>query len=224
MVKLSLPLIFENDHLFLEVAGRLWVFDTGAPTSFGETEELTLLDETFRFSANFMGLTAPMLSRYLQVECAGLLGMDILARFDHLMDIPGQTITISSAELSHPGDPVALEYISGVPVVTANIMETDYRMFFDTGAQLSYFQDDSLTDFPKAGSVTDFHPGYGPFETDLFDVDLTLGSETFILSCGRLPEPLGMGILKVGVHGVIGNPILVNRVTGFFPRRDILYL
>jgi len=47
----------------------------------------------------------------------------------------------------------------GIPIVTARIADRDYRMFFDTGAQFSYFQEDSLSNFPYAGSVTDFIQG-----------------------------------------------------------------
>ncbi len=30
----------------------------------------------------------------------------------------------------------------GIPIVTASVGWSDYRMFFDTGAQISYFQED----------------------------------------------------------------------------------
>ena len=40
------------------------------------------------------------------------------------------------------------------------------RMFFDTGAQISYLQDDVLDTFPSAGPVTDFYPGVGQFQTE----------------------------------------------------------
>jgi hypothetical protein len=31
----TIPLLFRDGHLFLKVAQALWLFDTGAPTSFG---------------------------------------------------------------------------------------------------------------------------------------------------------------------------------------------
>ena len=63
----------------------------------------------------------------------------------------------------------------GIPIVIAQIAGRDYRMFFDTGAQISYFQDDSLTDFPASGSITDFYPGFGQFQTDTYLIEISLG-------------------------------------------------
>jgi hypothetical protein len=40
----------------------------------------------------------------------------------------------------------------GIPIVTAQIGGRAHRMFFDTGAQISYLQSDALKTFPAAGS------------------------------------------------------------------------
>ena len=40
----------------------------------------------------------------------------------------------------------------GIPIVTAQIGGRAYRMFFDTGAQISYLQSDALKTFPAAGT------------------------------------------------------------------------
>ena len=45
-------------------------------------------------------------------------------------------------------------------------------MFFDTGAQISYFQSPSLKDFPSNGTVKDFYPAIGEFETETYLLDL----------------------------------------------------
>ena len=93
----------------------------------------------------------------------------------------------------------------------------------DTGAQISYFQDDSLTDFPSAGSVTDFYPGVGQFQTDTHQVAVSLGGVAFTLRCGTLPGSLGEDLMKIaGIDGIVGNQILCNRIVGYFPRRHSL--
>ncbi|MBC8236554.1 hypothetical protein H8E77_43970, partial [bacterium] len=100
----------------------------------------------------------------------------------------------------------------------------DYRMFFDTGAQISYFQEDTITDFPSAGTVTDFYPGVGQFQTDTHQVQVELGESAFTLRCGTLPSLLGATLMMAGTSGIIGNQIMENRVTGYFPRRNVLCL
>jgi hypothetical protein len=220
----TLPLIFNHGHLFVELEGHLWLFDTGAPTSFGAADSLLMGNEQFSLSSNYFGLTAETLSQYVGVECSGLLGADVLGRFDHILDTTGGRLTISTTELSHDGQRVNLDEFMGIPIVTTRIGGSDYRMFFDTGAQISYFQEESLTDFPQAGSVTDFYPGVGQFQTDTHEVPITLGDISFLLRCGCLPGLLGATLMMADTQGIIGNQVLIDRVVGFFPRRCILCL
>ncbi len=220
----TLPLQFRDGHLFVELGGELWLLDTGAPTSFGTSSRLAIADERFNVGPSYLGLTAETLSQFVRVPCAGLLGADVLGRFDHILDSRGGTLTLSTAELSHAGAIVPLDDFMGIPIVTARIDGHDYRMFFDTGAQISYFQGDSLTQFPSAGSVTDFYPGFGQFQTDTHDVPVSLAGVPFILRCGTLPGLLGMTLMMANTAGIIGSQICRDRSIGFFPRRRVLHL
>jgi len=220
----TLPLQLRDGHLFVELNGELWLFDTGAPTSFGTSSSLSLAGEQFKLGSSYLGLTAASLSGFVRVQCVGLLGTDVLGRFDHILDVPGGTLSLSTDELSHAGQTVRLGDFMGIPILTAQIAGTDYRMFFDTGAQISYLQDNSLADFPAAGNVTDFYPGVGQFETDTHQVTVTLAGVAFTLRCGTLPALLGATLMLADTEGIVGNQILCNRVVGYFPRRQELVL
>lgn len=154
----------------------------------------------------------------------GLLGGDLLGGFDHLFDVPGGKLVVSSGELSHDGECVPMDAFMGIPIVEARIDGRDYRMFFDTGAQISYFQDPSRETFPRAGRVDDFYPGVGEFSTETHDVPIALGGVPFNLRCGSLPGILGMTLMMAGTQGIVGNPILSDRIVGYFPRRSVLVL
>lgn len=220
----NLPLKLQDGHLFLELGGELWLLDTGAPTSFGTSRSLSIAGEQFSLGTSYLGLTAATLSQFVGVPCVGLLGADVLGRFDHIFDTAGGILAVSTAELSHSGASVRLDEFMGIPIVTARVGSSDYRMFFDTGAQISYFQDDSLTEFPSAGSVTDFYPGVGQFQTDTHEVPVSLGSVAFTLRCGTLPGLLGMTLMMADTEGIVGNAILSNRTVGYFPRRRMMVL
>jgi hypothetical protein len=220
----TLPLVFNHGHLFVKLEGNLWLYDTGAPTSFGAAESLRFAGEQFELSSSYFGLTAATLSQYVGVECSGLLGADVLSRFDHILDTVGGNLTVSTAELSYDGQSVRLDEFMGIPIVPARVGGSDYRMFFDTGAQISYFQDDSLTKFPSAGCVTDFYPGVGQFQTDTHEVPASLGGVAFVLRCGSLPGLLGATLMIAGTQGIVRNQILNARISGFFPRRNLLCL
>jgi hypothetical protein len=220
----TLPLKLRDEHLFVELEGELWLLDTGAPTSFGRFPTLSIAGKQFGLGTDYLGLNAATLSQFVGVPCMGLLGADVLSQFDHIFDTAGGQLSVSTAELSHSGQSVRLEEFMGIPIVTVRIGGKDYRMFFDTGAQISYFQDDSLMEFPFAGNVTDFYPGVGQFETGTYEVPVSLGGVTFTLRCGMLPGLLGMTLMMANTKGIVGNTILANRTVGYFPRRDLLVL
>jgi hypothetical protein len=119
---------------------------------------------------------------------------------------------------------VHLDDFMGIPIVRADIRGIGYRMFLDTGAQISYFQHDSLASFPTAGLVTDFYPGFGQFQTETYHVDMTLGGVQVTLRCGVLPPLLGATLLMAQTEGIIGNQVFRGRRVGYFPRRSLLVL
>jgi hypothetical protein len=224
----TLPLQLRDGHLFIDLGGdlggQLWLLDTGAPTSFGASRSLAIAGERFELDADYLGLTPESLSQFIGVPCVGLLGADVLGRFDHIFDTAAGKLTLSTAELSHTGQQVRLDEVMGIPIVTAQIGGRAYRMFFDTGAQISYLQSDALKTFPAAGSVTDFYPGVGEFETDTHDVQVSLEGVPFTLRCGTLPGLLGMSLAMAGTEGIVGNAILSERIVGYFPRRGVMVL
>jgi len=220
----TLPLQLLEGHLFLVLDDSLWLLDTGCPGSFGTSNCLSIAGESFSMGRSYPGLNVEMLSHFIGVPCAGLIGGNVLDRFDHIFDVTGGQITLSTGELSHFGECLHLDKFMDVPIVTARIGSRSYPMFFDTGAQFSYFQDDSLADYPSAGNVTDFYPGIGQFQTDTHTVPVALSGVEFSLRCGRLPDLLGMTLMMANVAGIIGHSILHDRAVGYFPRRSMLVL
>ena len=169
-----------------------------------------------------MGLSAPKLSQFVGVSCVGLLGADVLGYFDQIMDCINGTLSLSTQELALTGQQLSLHYFMGIPTITAQVANQAQSMVFDTGAQLSYWQDDALRQFPTAGTVNDFFPSIGQFETDTYLVPISIGGVDFTLRCGMLPELLGMMIMMTGAVGIIGNEILLHKKVSYFPRRNIL--
>jgi hypothetical protein len=208
------PLIFRDGHLFVKIERSLWLLDTGAPTSFGNTGSITIAGKQFAIVESYMGLSSETLSEFVGVPCIGLLGADVLGHFDHVFDCTNEKLTVSSGELTHSGQTLQLSEFGGIPILTARISDSEYRMFFDTGAQISYFQDDALTDFPAGESITDFYPGFGRFQTETYQVDISLGGVDFTIRCGSLPGLLGMTLEMADTQGIIGNQIMSNRVVG----------
>jgi hypothetical protein len=224
-ITVMLPVQFTNDHLFIELDNELWLIDTGAPTSFGASRIITIGRENFMLGQNFHGYTADTVSQFVGVSCAGLLGADVLNQFDLIFDALNGKITISTAELSCEGQSVQMDEFMCIPIITMQIKDNDYRMIFDTGAQISYFQDDLLTEFPSAGIFKDFHFTIGHYETETFNIPVMLDDTAITLRCGgTLPDSIGTTLTAASVRGIIGNELLKDRIVGYFPRRRMMVL
>jgi hypothetical protein len=216
------PLHVARGHFFAEIEGALFLIDTGAPFSFGTRGSLVLDGHAFDLDDEFMGLSADEIARFVGVPTAGLIGVDILGALDTVLDAPAGTVTFSTGELPCAGEPVPLELLLGLPIVSAAIAGSTYRLVFDTGAQISYLESDALATFPPAGSFRDFHPFYGAFDTDTYSMEGRLGAAGFRTRCGRLPETLAAPVRLAGLDGILGNELALDRRLGYFPRRPAL--
>lgn len=218
----ELPLAFSSSHLLMTMEGQPWLLDTGSPSSFGDAGAITLDGQEFPVASDYMGLSGKLLSGYLGQSVAGLIGTDILNSIDVVVDIGRGLATFSRDCFDLRGDVLQMEEFMSIPIIEVKIGGQVHRMFFDTGAQISYFQDDSLSSFPARGVLKDFFPGVGEFETQTHDVPAGIGSMGFLLRCGRLPGLFGMTLGLANATGVVGNEVCAGHQLGYFARRGFL--
>jgi len=220
----TIPLKLVNGHLFLSIGDCDYLVDTGSPISFGHATSLNIDGLAHTLTDKFPGLTIASLSDFVNHPTAGLIGAEVLNAFDILINVKAGTMTFAAEALEMEGDTIDLDSVMDIPVIDVCIDGAVHRMFFDSGAQISYFQDDSLDHKPPMGAVTDFYPGVGQFETATHLVDVSIGNTNFQLRCGRLPGLLGLTLMIAGVTGIVGNSILYDRKVGYFPRKRQLVL
>lgn len=220
----QLRLGLRSGHLIASLSNGDWLLDTGSPTSFGGESEIELDDRRFTIAADYFGLNSAALSELVGEPLAGLIGTDVLGQLDLQIDIEAESVTASLQPIELAGIDIELEEFMGVSILRIQSGEGEHRMFFDTGAQISYFQNDGLESFRSAGKVRDFFPGMGEFETETHMVPFSIGPLAFEFRCGRLPDLLGLTLMMAGVEGIVGNEICAGRKIGYFPRRQMLVL
>ena len=217
MMSHSEPLKFIKGHLYITLEGEDWVIDTGSPASFGDIATLVIAGESYSVSKDMAGLDASTLSSHVHHKTVGLIGTDILNNFNILFDVSENLISFSKESIIMKGEVLETSHVMGIPVVNVLVDGAIKKMFFDTGAQVSYVQRDVLDNYPMTGKIEDFYPGIGAFQTTTHDVEISFGSLQTRMSCGSLPEMLGMTLLLAGTDGIIGNEIMMNRSFGYFP-------
>ncbi len=220
----TLPLEYSSGHLFVTAQGERWLLDTGSPTSIGRAGQLELDGTRFPLRPSLLGLDIDSLVTSVGEPFSGLIGTDILGRLDLEIDLPSGLLKVSDSPLDVEGCVIELEAFMGVPLVHARSTVGSHRMFFDTGAQLSYFNHPSLDSGEPAGEVRDFYPTIGEFHTTTYRVAFRIGSAHFSLRCGRLPELLSATLAMAGAEGIIGNESCVGRKVGYLARRGRLVL
>ena len=217
-------LVFRNNHLYVEIDGALWVYDTGADTSFGN-RSTGLLGPKEDVADLYAGqFSAADISGFLGETVAGIIGADIINRYDHIIDLKANRLTVSDCDLTSEGFVQPLEFFMGVPMLKANIGGTSHSLFFDTGAQISYFQGTAPADAVDAEDLEDFFPMVGAFRTQTKHIKVGLNGLSHMLRCGKLPGMMGMALSMANVSGILGNEVMRGRVTAFYPRRQQLVL
>ena len=217
-------LVFKNNHLYVEIEGALWVYDTGADSSFGN-RSIGLLGQKEDIAELYAGqFSAKDISGFLGETVAGIIGADIINRYDHIIDLRANRLTVSDEDLTSEGLVQPLEFVMGVPMLKANIGGETHSLFFDTGAQISYFQGTPPADAVDAEDLEDFFPTVGLFRTQTKHIKVGLNGLSYTLRCGKLPGMMGMALSMANVSGILGNEVIRGRVTAFYPRRQQLVL
>lgn len=211
------PLRLQNGHLLIRIGPEWFLIDTGCPQSFTERGVLWIDGRYFRLPRAIGHVSLDDLRRYTgEPGLSGLLGNNVLNQFDHIWNTEcGRARMSSKLDLGHMARNVVPLHIygNGVPVIDVAIGNEMVRALFDTGAQLSYVIEEDRIRYPKAPPAEDFYPGFGKFTVPTNLVSMGIGDSEYLVRCASMPPSLGLA------PDIIGNTILKDRVTGYFPRR-----
>lgn len=213
---------FVDGHI-IAIAGQLQLLiDTGAPCSVGDSSTLAFAGGSYPMQRNYMGISPESLSKSVGTHVNALVGADILNQYDILIDPNTNSLNMTEDDVPLAGSSLELDSFMGIPIVKARVGQDAVRMFFDTGAKLSYLDPDKTTALQSIGTESDFYPGVGTFSTNLYDVPITLATESMVLRVGNLPELLQMTLMMADTNGILGTAILRTHKVSYAPRRKTM--
>ena len=205
----ELPLRKINDHIVADVNGRPFLVDTGSPLSFGFDAEgdaiPALRTLNSRFSAQplpgeIVGAIHSAIHMHVSDDIVGVLGMDVLARFDSRFSLARGILTLSRSRPLHGGDfALPLELFSRIPLVGPVVIAgRAVRALWDSGAPTGYLTEPSLLDGSQyIADRDDFHPLSSPaaFRVSVHSVPVELASQGGLahLRMALLPECIDSG-------------------------------
>jgi len=213
---------FVDGHIIAVVDQVRFLIDTGAPFSVADASPIEFAGGSYRAQKTYMGISPESLSTSVGTSIDALVGADILNRYDIFIDSTTQTLDVSENELPLAGQALELDDVMGIPIVEVMFGEDKVRMFFDTGAKLSYLDPERINGFESVGTETDFYPGFGEFSTNVYNIPIMLAAETVALRVGILPALLQMSLMMADTGGILGTAILHTHKVIFAPRRKTL--
>ncbi|MBW6516866.1 MAG: hypothetical protein K0B81_09700 [Candidatus Cloacimonetes bacterium] len=217
------PLEIKKGHLYITVGNKSWLIDTGSPVSFSK-HDLMIGERLYPLSEKDSKKFPEELTDLIGHHTDGLLGNNVIREHDVLLDLAAGQMTFSEDHISANGLILKTELVSGIPCIDVGIKGKNYRMFFDTGAQISYFTQDHNLDYPEAGDFQDFYPFFGEFETKTYLVKVILNENLRTLRFGVFPLLLNMAIVSLKIEGIIGLELIQGRKLLLSYRRNMMIL
>jgi len=185
-------------------ANSIILIDTGAPSTIHSSDSLYFCSVDYLCSTNYARITVDKLSELLGMKITTLLGVDILSNYNVMLDYKNNVVKFYGRDIEFEGKEYNLSSINGIPIIELKVERQLIKLFLDTGAKISYLPKEYTSSFEKVGMELDFHPSFGIFQTECFDIKTTFGNKQFNVKFGNLPESLQTTLMVSGVSGIIG--------------------
>jgi hypothetical protein len=218
------PYNMVDNHLVLSCHGRRILLDTGASLSFAETGAIAFAGKEYAADSDLWGVHQAEISNHVGTPLDGLVGGNILVRYDTVIDPSRREVRVYEDEPDFFGTRLPIKTILGIPFVQATVAGQSVTMIFDTGAKVSYFSSECARPCHPTGTLEDFYPGIGSFIVRTSDVPVTLGLSTITITAAFMPTPLWMALSLVGASGILGSEIFEHFKVCYAPRRRTLTL
>jgi len=221
---LKVPYTLEDGHIVFEADGKKVLLDTGSPVSLGSCGTIEVNGTAFNLHDRFSTLSWEDLRMLIGLDVDVLLGMDVIGKFDLTIDPDNDLVVLDHKVQKEDIHCVKVKLVSGIPVIDASIGGRQVKMFFDTGARLSYIDRKYIWGNEMLGLEIDFHPSVGRFETRTFLTGVDIAGYETGLKTGNLPGSLKTMVDDCGVDGILGTALLEHYTVTLSVRRNRLRL
>ncbi len=95
----------------------------------------------------------------------------------------------------------------GVPLATIELDGAPTETCIDTGAKLSYLEEARLRGREAVDKTQDFYPGFGTFETAVYEIPLRIADSVYAMRAGALPDALSRMLEVLGIAAILGTEL-----------------
>jgi len=188
----------------------------------GENEKLNItlnlwnqLPLLWRFAKRspFTDRVLSEISDFINIPVDGLIGTDYLMDMDISIDPLSETVIFCPSKARSreccKGVQMNIETHDNIPVINLIYERIEYKAFLDTGSCISYVDKSLIQDLaPVKKNVQDYLPAYGRFETDIYELKISIGNTEINMRFDVLPPRLADALKQTGINFIIGTDIL----------------
>ena len=209
--------------MFANVDGQKLLIDTGSPLSFAN-RDIVINGTEHEVSRELMGHTADQLSEKIGFGTDGLIGADILQRYDLAIDYRRKTLLFSS-DLDPNGTRIPLHSVMGFPYgVTLEFQGNSLSCYLDTGASICHLPLEENGTLTYLKEYHDFNPILGEFTTPLYAGEVFLEGLRVSVRAGKMVQSLESKLSLMGVDGVLGIDLFREFRVIFRPEESVMYM
>ena len=215
---------FHDGHPIIHTEQDRILIDTGSPTTFHDEGQLLFMGQPFQAQRNQLTLNMNTLRQMTGADITGLMGMDIMRRFSVEFRYAEGRVIFDAAPLTLRGTSLHADQVMGIPIIYVDICNGRRRMFLDSGAKLSYLDARLTLGLTPNGIEQDFYPGFGNFQTPVFDLQGAVEGRSFNGRFGNLPARL-QSLLSMGnAEGILGSDFLHQFNVGLDARQPLIFI
>ena len=213
-------------HIVFNKDGHLVFVDTGANVSFGRQAEWEFMGKILHLPPGFPKISPDYLSQTIGVPIDFLLGMDVLKDFYFQINNRDMTITFSEMPLPAGNLKIDFEVLHGcLPYASIMMNGALRKVHIDTGAKIHFLRKQALEGLEPIDKEMDFHPFFGDFETDVYEIPVEVAGEKHIMRCGVFTPVLEAYLDKAGsFEGDLGTELYNKYIATFDMQNKALFL
>lgn len=214
-------LLLQNDRMYVEIGGDLWLIDTGSPSTFGDKPSVTINGDLYNVPRSAGGLDNAAIEAIVGMEGTGLMGTDILDNYTVTFDVDGGSIQFSHATAPTQGVVARLRMMGGLPTTTIEVDGKAFTMALDTGARFGVLQSPLTDRYPFVCHHDDYNPIVGAFRLAMHSVPATFAGVKCTLTLGRCTTNTIDRLSELALDGVLGLELFRNRTVTYCPKEGV---
>lgn len=178
--------------------------ETNSPVTIGKISKWRFMDQGYKLLMEHKGVTCDKVSDKLGTHVDVVLGMDILKDVYLRLDPGRGVISFSRQAMSSRGWRLDLDEQNGGLSCTLKTGGEDMRMRVMTATRMSYIPEALTVGLTPLGLHEGVIANLPAFETESYNLPVSLGRHNFQLSCGALPEHFHQMLGLDPEEGILG--------------------